>query len=72
MAQITGETVKRMARDIFDYEISDADAESMAHTAGAMLTLGRHLHTLGLSGIEPPFGYPNLNAEAAIQARNRK
>ncbi len=72
MAQITGDTVKRMARDLFDYEISDADAESMAHTAGAMLTLGRHLNTLGLSGIEPPFGYPNLNAAAAIQARKNK
>ncbi len=72
MAQITGETVKRMAHDIFDYEISDADAESMAHTAGSMLTLARHLNTLGLSGIEPPFGYPNLNAEAAIQASKGK
>jgi len=65
MAQITGETVRQMAKDIFDYEISEADAHAMAHTAGAMLTLSRHLGSLGLSGIEPPFGYPNLNAEAA-------
>lgn len=72
MAQMTGETVKRMARDIFDYEISDEHAAALANTAGAMLTLARHLNTLGLSGIEPPFGYPNLNAEAAIQLRNRK
>ena len=41
MAQITGETVRRMARDIFDYEIAEADAEAMAHTAGAMLTMLR-------------------------------
>ena len=46
MAQITGETVRRMARDIFDYEIAEADAEAMAHTAGAMLTMARHLAQL--------------------------
>jgi len=71
MAQITGETVKRMARDIFDYEISDADADSMAGTAGAMLTLARQLTGLGLDGIEPPFGFPNLVAEAIIQSKRR-
>ena len=65
MAQITGETVKRMARDIFDYEIADADAEAMAHTAGAMLTMARHLAQLGTSSMEVPFGYPNLIAEAS-------
>jgi hypothetical protein len=64
MAQLTAQTVKQMARDIFDYEISDADAHSLANTSGAMLTLSRHLGSLGLSGIQPPFGYPNLNAEA--------
>ncbi|HYA34536.1 MAG TPA: hypothetical protein VEF03_02900 [Candidatus Binataceae bacterium] len=71
MAQITGETVKRMARDIFDYEVSDADADSMAGTAGAMLTLARQLIGLGLDGIEPPFGYSNLFAEAAIQSKSK-
>ncbi|HSR58818.1 MAG TPA: hypothetical protein VLL57_11540 [Candidatus Binataceae bacterium] len=65
MAQITGEIVRMMARDLFDYEISPADADSIAHTAGAMMTLARHLGTLGLSGVEVPFGYPNLTAEAA-------
>ena len=72
MAQITGETVKRMAKDIFDYDISDADANAMAHNAGAMLTLSRHLGALGLSGVEPAFGYPNLNAEAVRINRGRK
>ena len=65
MAQLTGEIVKQIAREIFDYEISDHDAHSVANTAGAMLTLSRHLGALPLSGIGPAFGYANLNAEAA-------
>ena len=65
MAQLTGESVKKLALEIFDYEISDHDARSVANTAGAMLTLSRQLGTLPLSGIGPAFGFPNLNAEAA-------
>jgi hypothetical protein len=65
MAQLTGETVKKIAREIFDYEISDHDAQSVANTAGSMLTLSRHLDELPLSGIGPAFGYANLIAEAA-------
>ena len=65
MAQLTADTVKQMAREIFEYQISDADAHSLANTSGAMLTLSRHLGSLGLDGIQPPFGYPNLNAEAS-------
>ena len=72
MAQITGETLKRMAHEIFDYEIADADADAMARTAGAMLTLSRQLTQLGLCGIEPPFGYPNLTAEAGKLAGGTK
>lgn len=65
MAQLTSESVKQLAREIFDYEISDHDARSVASTAGAMLTLSRQLGTLPLSGIGPAFGFPDLNAEAA-------
>ena len=65
MAQLSGETVKKIAREIFDYEISDHDAHTVANIAGATLTLSRHLGTLPLSGIGPAFGYANLGAEAA-------
>ena len=65
MAQLTGDTIKQMAREIFDYDISEHDAHSVANTAGAMLTLSRHLATLPLSGIGPSFGYANLIAEAS-------
>jgi hypothetical protein len=65
MAQLSGETVKKIAREIFDYEITDHDARSVASVAGAMLTLSRQLGALPLSGIGPAFGFANLNAEAA-------
>jgi hypothetical protein len=65
MAQFTGETVKKIAREVFDYEITDHDAHGVANTAGAMLTLARQLGTLPLSGVGPAFGYQNLLAEAA-------
>ena len=65
MAQLSAEAVRIIAREMFDYQIADHDAHSVANTAGAMLTLARQLGALGLSGIGPAFGYPNLNAEAA-------
>ncbi len=65
MAQLTGETVMKIAREIFGYEISDHDAHSVANTDGAMLTLARQLGALPLSGIGPAFSYQNLNSEAA-------
>jgi len=65
MAQLSGETVKNLAREIFDYEITDHDARSVASVAGTMLTLSRQLGALPLSGIGPAFGFANLNAEAA-------
>ena len=39
MPNVTGETVKQVLRDLYGYEVSDADALSIAHSAGAMLTL---------------------------------
>jgi hypothetical protein len=64
MPLVTYETVKQVLRDLYGYEISDADAHSIAHSAGAMLTLAGHLGSIGLDGIEPPFGYPVLVSEA--------
>jgi len=71
MPLITGETVQRVMRDLYGYEISDADANAIAHSAGAMLTLAGHLPSIGLGGIEPPFGYPVLLAEATRLAKSK-
>jgi len=65
MAQLTGETVKQLASEVFGYQISDRHAESAANTSGAMLSLSRQLGALPLSGIGPAFDYANLVAEAA-------
>jgi hypothetical protein len=64
MANVTGETVKQVLRDVWGYEVSDADAQAIARGAGAMITMSSQLGAVGLKEVEPPFGYPTLNAEA--------
>lgn len=64
MPLVTGETVKQVLRDLYGYEVSDADAQAIAHGAGAMLTLAGNLGSLDLAGIEPPLGYAVMTAEA--------
>ena len=71
MPLVTGQTVNQVRRDLYGYEISDAGADAIAHSAGAMLTLAGHLGAIGLAGIEPPFGYPVLLAEATRVAKAR-
>ncbi len=63
MPRIMPESVKALARQVYNYELADEAAVSVARILGAM--------TAGLSRIEvpegaqPPFGYPTLEAEAA-------
>ena len=71
MPLVTHETVKQVLRDLYGYEISDADALTIAHSAGAMLTVAGHLGSIGLRGIEPPFGYPVLASEAVRLNRTK-
>jgi hypothetical protein len=35
-----------------------------------MANYSRRLHGIGLAGVQPPFGYPTLCAEAARLRRN--
>jgi hypothetical protein len=71
MAHLTAETIRRMAHELYDYEIPERDAGAAANTAGAMLALASHLGALGLDGVEMPFGYPNLFAEAERLTRRK-
>jgi hypothetical protein len=64
MARLTGEAVKMLAMQLYDYSISDDAAEAVAHMVGAMTTNSRRLETLVLAGLQPPFGYPTLIAQA--------
>jgi hypothetical protein len=68
MGLLRPETMKLIAREIYDYDLSDENARALANSAGAIQANSRHLSTArGLDSIEPPFGYPNLEAEAALQ-----
>jgi hypothetical protein len=71
MPLVTPETVKRVLKDLYGYEIDDAAATPVANTAGAMLTLAEQLGSLGLDEIEPPFGYANLMTEAMRNAAKK-
>ena len=72
MAQMTGETIRRLARENFGYEIGAEDADAMGRTIGVLLAMTGELQGLGLDGIEPAFGYPNLVREAERLARKGK
>jgi hypothetical protein len=64
MAQLKGPTVKALALELFDYQFTDDAAAAVAHTIGAMANYSRRLHAIGIAGMQPPFGYATLCAEA--------
>lgn len=64
MARLTSETAKMLAQQLYDYQLSDEAASAVAHMVGAMATYSRHLEDLKLGGLQPPFGYSTLIAEA--------
>ena len=69
MARLTPNTVKALARELYDYEFSDDAAAAVAHMIGAISSYSRRLDELNLSGMQPPFGYPTLVAEAKRLAK---
>jgi len=72
MPMLTAETVRKALYDLYNYEVSDADAGAIAHGAGALFTLAQHMKSIGLDDIAPPFGYPMLAAEADRLARQKR
>lgn len=69
MAELTPETMMRVAREFFDYPMSAETAAAVAKVADAMLADARRLSALGLEGVEPPFSYATLVAEAERMRR---
>ncbi|MGH7915896.1 MAG: hypothetical protein ACREQE_00390 [Candidatus Binataceae bacterium] len=64
MAKLSADTVKKMALELYDYQLTDDAAAAVAHMVGAMATYSQRLESLDLAGIQPPLGYPTLQAEA--------
>jgi len=64
MAKLSADTVKLLARELYDYEFTEEAAASVAHIIGAMANYSRRLHAIGLARLQPPFGYPTLRTEA--------
>ena len=64
MARLTPEIVAILAQQLFDYQLPDEAAATVAHMVGATATHSRRLEALSTAGLQPPFGYPTLIAEA--------
>jgi hypothetical protein len=64
MAKLTPETAKAMVRELYGYELTDEAAINVANAAGEMVTRARRLGNVEFRGVQPPFGYPTLLAEA--------
>ena len=61
--RVNKESVQALARELFEYDLADEAAASVARILGAMTTgLGRCEVP---QGSQPPFGYPTLAAEGA-------
>jgi hypothetical protein len=72
MARLTGEAVKMLAQQLYDYNLTDDAAEAVAHMVGAMAIYSRRLEELNLTGLQPPFGYPTLIAQAERSTRSSR
>jgi hypothetical protein len=64
MARVMPETVQNLARQLYEYELTDEAAPTVARMVGAMAAYSRRLNALGLGGLQAPLGYPTLIAEA--------
>ena len=72
MARLTSQTVKAIAKELYDYELSDESAALVANAAGAMVAQSRRLGSnTDLAGVQPPFGYTTLLAEAERLRKRR-
>ena len=64
MGRLSPATLQALARELYDYELTDGAAASVAHMLGAVAHHGQKLRALSLDGVQPPIGYPTLLAEA--------
>ena len=64
-------TVQQIAAEQFGYKMGARAAAAVAGGANALIGASRNLRALGLTEVEPPFGYPVLIGEAARIRRNR-
>jgi len=59
---VNRDSVKALAREVFEYDLADEAAESVARILGAMTNGLAHLEVP--HGSQLPFGYPKLLAES--------
>jgi hypothetical protein len=63
--------MQALARQLYDYDLNGEAATSVARIVGAGAKVFRDLDHADLGGLQPPFGYPNLIAQARqLSGRN--
>jgi hypothetical protein len=64
MARLSPATLQTLARELYDYDLSDAAAATAAHIVGAVANHARKLRGPALDGVQPLIAYTTLIAEA--------
>jgi hypothetical protein len=64
MARLSPATLQRLARELYDYDLTDQAAATAAHMIGALSRHAQKLRTPILAGLQQPLGYPTLLAQA--------
>jgi hypothetical protein len=64
MAHLSPSTLLTLARELYDYELSDSAAATAAHMIGAVVHYGEKLRRPARDGLQPPLSYSTLLAEA--------
>lgn len=64
MARLSPATLQRLARELYDYNLTDQAAATAAHMIGAVAHHAHKLRTPTLAGLQQPLGYPTLLAQA--------
>ncbi|HVN63510.1 MAG TPA: hypothetical protein VMT58_02650 [Candidatus Binataceae bacterium] len=71
MPHLSAETVQRVMKDLYGYEIPLDRAAAVANMTGALLTLAEHMTAGEHFESEPPFSYPLLISEADRIAKSK-
>jgi hypothetical protein len=64
MPHLNPSTLQNLARELYDYELTDSAAASAAHMIGAVVHQAEKLRRPALDGLQPPLSYSALLAEA--------
>jgi hypothetical protein len=69
--KLSGEVVERLARALFDYQMTETDCDAVAGRAGPTIKTWHSIALRHLAPIDPPFDFSLVCAEAERLTRKR-